>query len=232
MDLIDHWSENGFARKERHRSEILIRILPKERTLKLSLTLSSVPLSPIINLSFPDALDFIIYCFVFLFVSLVVVLCCLRCCYCLAFFLFVCFVLFFVFNSKTILKFHSLFYVSWNDSRDRIVVSTLRCGRNNPGSNPGHGTHKTVSFFSISFFFLSFYFYPSKCSMLFLIFFFNWFFVLWCFGRMLIFCFEMIWNTVTVKDHNCLSSEWSDNVYLTASCEQQWKMFEKVNEDN
>ena len=26
-------------------------------------------------------------------------------------------------------------------SRDRIVVSTLRCGRNNPGSNPGHGTY-------------------------------------------------------------------------------------------
>lgn len=24
-------------------------------------------------------------------------------------------------------------------SRDRIVVSTLRCGRRNPGSNPGHG---------------------------------------------------------------------------------------------
>ena len=23
-------------------------------------------------------------------------------------------------------------------SRDRIVVSTLRCGRSNPGSNPGH----------------------------------------------------------------------------------------------
>ena len=23
--------------------------------------------------------------------------------------------------------------------RDRIVVSTLRCGRNNPCSNPGHG---------------------------------------------------------------------------------------------
>ena len=32
VDLIDHWSENGFARKERHRSEILIRILQKERT--------------------------------------------------------------------------------------------------------------------------------------------------------------------------------------------------------
>ena len=29
--------------------------------------------------------------------------------------------------------------------RDRIVVSTLRCGRNNPGSNPGHG--KSPSFF-------------------------------------------------------------------------------------
>ena len=126
---------------------------------------------PLIIYLFLMQLDVIIYCFVFLFVSLVVVLCCLRCCYCLAFFLFVCFVLFFVFNSKTILKFHSLFYVSWNDSRDRIVVSTLRCGRNNPGSNPGHGTHKTVSFFSISFFFLSFYFHPSKCSILFLIFF-------------------------------------------------------------
>ena len=25
-------------------------------------------------------------------------------------------------------------------SRDRIVVRTLRCGRSNPGSNPGHGS--------------------------------------------------------------------------------------------
>lgn len=24
-------------------------------------------------------------------------------------------------------------------SRDRIAVSTLRCGRSSPGSNPGHG---------------------------------------------------------------------------------------------
>ena len=32
VDLIDHWSENGFTRKERQRSELLIRILPKERT--------------------------------------------------------------------------------------------------------------------------------------------------------------------------------------------------------
>ena len=31
-------------------------------------------------------------------------------------------------------------HVSSSSSRDRIVVSTLRCGRNNPGSNPGHGT--------------------------------------------------------------------------------------------
>ncbi len=30
--------------------------------------------------------------------------------------------------------------------RDRIVVSTLRCGRNNPGSNPGHGNLK-IQFF-------------------------------------------------------------------------------------
>ena len=34
VDLIDHWSEYGFARKEHHRSEIQIRILPHERTLK------------------------------------------------------------------------------------------------------------------------------------------------------------------------------------------------------
>ena len=33
VDLIDHWSENGFAWKEHHRSEILIWILPKECTL-------------------------------------------------------------------------------------------------------------------------------------------------------------------------------------------------------
>ncbi|KNC24928.1 hypothetical protein FF38_05654 [Lucilia cuprina] len=25
------------------------------------------------------------------------------------------------------------------NSRDRLVVRTLRCGRSNPGSNPGHG---------------------------------------------------------------------------------------------
>jgi hypothetical protein len=25
-------------------------------------------------------------------------------------------------------------------SRDRLVVRTRRCGRRNPGSNPGHGT--------------------------------------------------------------------------------------------
>ena len=31
-------------------------------------------------------------------------------------------------------------------SRDRLVVRTLRCGRSNPGSNPGHGMDK--KFFS------------------------------------------------------------------------------------
>ena len=35
VDLIDQWSENGFNRKQRHRSEILIQILPKERTLSV-----------------------------------------------------------------------------------------------------------------------------------------------------------------------------------------------------
>ena len=28
--------------------------------------------------------------------------------------------------------------------RDRIVVSTSRCGRDNPGSNPGHGIQKQI----------------------------------------------------------------------------------------
>ena len=28
---------------------------------------------------------------------------------------------------------------SFTTSRDRLVVRTLRCGRSNPGSNPGHG---------------------------------------------------------------------------------------------
>ena len=35
-----------------------------------------------------------------------------------------------------------------SDSRDRLVVRTLRCGRNNPGSNPGHGMFFFFSFFT------------------------------------------------------------------------------------
>ena len=31
-------------------------------------------------------------------------------------------------------------------SRDRLVVRTLRCGRSNPGSNPGHGNHQHLFF--------------------------------------------------------------------------------------
>ena len=35
--------------------------------------------------------------------------------------------------------------------RDRLVVTTLRCGRSNPGSNPGHGIFFiTVCFLSVS----------------------------------------------------------------------------------
>ena len=29
--------------------------------------------------------------------------------------------------------------LTWMPGRDRLVVRTLRCGRSNPGSNPGHG---------------------------------------------------------------------------------------------
>ena len=32
------------------------------------------------------------------------------------------------------------------DCRDRLVVRTLRCGRSNPGSNPGHGSFLFVLF--------------------------------------------------------------------------------------
>ena len=45
------------------------------------------------------------------------------------------------------------FLSQFHRRRDRLVVRTLRCGRSNPGSNPGHGT-----FFSVSNFFLKFYF--------------------------------------------------------------------------
>ena len=34
--------------------------------------------------------------------------------------------------------------------RDRIVVSTSRCGRDNPGSNPGHCNWKKNVFFFVS----------------------------------------------------------------------------------
>ena len=43
-------------------------------------------------------------------------------------------------------------FACFPNSRDRIVVSTLRCGRSNPGSNPGHGScKKAVSAGTISF---------------------------------------------------------------------------------
>ena len=32
-----------------------------------------------------------------------------------------------------------IFLYRYCGSRDRLVVRTLRCGRSNPGSNPGHG---------------------------------------------------------------------------------------------
>ena len=38
-------------------------------------------------------------------------------------------------------------FLTEENSRDRIVVSTLRCGRSNPGSNPGHG----ILFIDLSF---------------------------------------------------------------------------------
>ena len=44
-------------------------------------------------------------------------------------------------------------------SRDRLVVRTLRCGRSNPGSNPGPGIFSCfLAFFWLSFFFVFAYF--------------------------------------------------------------------------
>ena len=39
--------------------------------------------------------------------------------------------------------------VSCLNGRDRIVVSTSRCGRDNPGSNPGHGRGCEVSIMAL-----------------------------------------------------------------------------------
>ena len=41
-------------------------------------------------------------------------------------------------------------HLGFGARRDRIVVSTLRCGRNNPGSNPGLGNLLTVSILAFS----------------------------------------------------------------------------------
>ena len=48
--------------------------------------------------------------------------------------------------------------MSSSGSRDRIVVSTLRYGRNNPGSNPRHGTF---------FLTMQYYLFFSLCKFLF-----------------------------------------------------------------
>ena len=59
------------------------------------------------------------------------------------------------------LVFASAFESHFSICRDSIVVSTLRCGRNNPGSNPGHGTFfffpetDIWSTYVVIFFFLS-----------------------------------------------------------------------------
>ena len=64
--------------------------------------------------------------------------------------------------SNLIIIFYLKAPVISSGSRDRIVVSTLRCGRHNPGSNPGHGTscfNMIIIFwslFSINFFFIYF----------------------------------------------------------------------------
>ena len=43
-----------------------------------------------------------------------------------------------------------IYFVVFSKSCDSIVVSTLRCGRKNPGSNPGHS--RIFFFFRYLFF--------------------------------------------------------------------------------
>ena len=42
--------------------------------------------------------------------------------------------------------------------RDRLVVTTLRCGRSNPGSNPGHG----IFFITVCFLFVRVHSLPAE----------------------------------------------------------------------
>ena len=42
-------------------------------------------------------------------------------------------------TSQSVSKKIFALFSQWPNSRNRIVVSTLRCGRSNPGSNPGYG---------------------------------------------------------------------------------------------
>jgi hypothetical protein len=42
-------------------------------------------------------------------------------------------------------KYADSILADWCIGRDRIVVSTSRCGRDNPGSNPGHGRAVSLS---------------------------------------------------------------------------------------
>ena len=40
------------------------------------------------------------------------------------------------------------FFLRGSTCRDRLVVRTLRCGRSNPGSNPGHGSDMSFIIFN------------------------------------------------------------------------------------
>ena len=58
------------------------------------------------------------------------------------------------YNTRSIWQIFLLERITFS-SRDRLVVRTLRCGRSNPGSNPGHGNVQnivTVKDFFFAFF--------------------------------------------------------------------------------
>ena len=53
-----------------------------------------------------------------------------------------------IMSGKSIYEIHNdVMTTSSVARRDRLVVTTLRCGRSNPGSNPGHGIFFVIVFF-------------------------------------------------------------------------------------
>ena len=62
-------------------------------------------------------------------------------------------------------RYHADIFLDRNrGSRERLVVRTLRCGRSNPGSNPGHDSNFFFIAFSVSWNFSKLIMGKLRCS--------------------------------------------------------------------